>query len=216
MSLDALDYRSSALLVIDLQNAFLHAEGTLGVSGVDTGRLSKIVEPVGALVWRFQEAGLPVIWTRQEHLKADAGRARKRLASHTSRRKQISALRGSWDQDIVDELKPLLDHELSHVILKHRFGAFFETRLEMLLKMLGTQSLFVAGATTNACIETSIREAYLLDYDVVAVGDCISGVNERWEETAKEVWRQYFCESADSAEVGEWLDGQIRDRKSAG
>jgi nicotinamidase-related amidase/catechol 2,3-dioxygenase-like lactoylglutathione lyase family enzyme len=212
MSLDVLNYKDSALLVIDMQNAFLHDEGTLGVSGLDTARLSKIVEPVGSLVRRFQDSGLPVIWTQQEHLEADAGRSRKRLASHTARRKQVSALRGSWDQDIVDELKPLLDHQQSYVVRKHRFGAFFETRLEMLLKMLGTQSLFVVGATTNACVETSIREAYLRDFDVVAVTDCISGVNERWEETAKEVWRQYFCEPADSAAVGEWLDGQIKPR----
>ncbi|SCK20127.1 Nicotinamidase-related amidase [Variovorax sp. HW608] len=206
MNLQDLDPRTSALLVIDLQNAFIHEKGTLGISGVDTKRLSSIVPALAELIPRCQAAGIPVIWTVQEHFAVDASRARKRLAGHTSRRKQVSALAGSWDEEIVDELKPLAAFNPSYVIRKHRFGAFYETRLEMMLKMLGTRTLFVAGTTTNACVETSIREAYLRDYDVVALNDCISGVNGEWEETAKQVWKQYFCELSDSMEMRSWID----------
>lgn len=212
MSLEALDYRKSALLVIDLQNAFIHEKGTLGISGVDTRRLSAIVPPLARLIKRCQDTGIPVIWTMQEHFAVDHNRARKRLLGHTARRKQVSALAGSWDEQIIDELKPLADFDPAFVIRKHRFGAFYETRLEMMLKMLGTQHLFVTGATTNACVETSIREAYLRDLDVVAVDDCVSGVNADWEATAKQVWKQYFCEIAHSSEVLDWIDGQVKPR----
>ena len=186
MALDALDLCKSALLVIDLQNAFIHDQGTLGVSGVDTKRLSSIVAPLATLIKRCQDAGMPVIWTMQEHYAVDALRKKKKLAGHTSRRKQVSALAGTWDAQIVDELQALAAFDPSLVIRKHRFGAFYETRLEQVLRMFGTQHLFVAGTTTNACVETSIREAYLRDYDVVAVKDCISGVNEEWEQTRME------------------------------
>ncbi len=212
MSLDVLDYRKSALLVIDLQNAFIHEKGTLGVSGVDTKRLSRIVSPLATLITRCQKAGIPVIWTKQQHFALDHSRARKKLAGHTARRKQVSALAGSWDEDIVDELKPLAEVNPEFVVTKHRFGAFYETRIEMLLKMLGTQHLFVTGATTNACVETSIREAYLRDMDVVAIDDCISGVNGEWEQTAKQVWQQYFCEIAQSEDVISWVDEQVKPR----
>lgn len=212
MAIEELDYRTSALLVIDLQNAFVHPQGTLGVSGLDTDRLRAIVPGLKGMVERFQAAGVPVIWTVQEHLAVDASRARKRLASHTSRRKRVSALEQTWDAEIVDELKPLAAKNPTHVIRKHRFGAFYETRLDMLLKMLGTRSLFVTGTTTNACVETSIREAYLRDFDVVAVTDCISGVNAEWESTAQKVWKQYLCETSDSAGVLDWLDAQVRPR----
>lgn len=208
MSLDSLDLRSAALLVIDLQNAFIHPEGTLGISGVDTKRLGAIVPVLGDLIPKCQAAGIPVIWTVQEHFAVDASRARKRLAGHTSRRKQVSALAGTWDEEIVDELKPLAAVNPSYVIRKHRFGAFYETRLEMMLKMLGTRTLLVAGTTTNACVETSIREAYLRDYDVIALEDCISGVNSEWEQTAKKVWQQYFCEVSDSKAVSRWIEQQ--------
>ncbi len=210
MPLDTLDLKSSALLVIDMQNAFVHERGTLGVSGVDTNRLAAIVPALKLLVEKAQAAGMPVIWTVQEHFAVDARRARKRLAAHTSRRKQISALKGTWDAAIIDELKEYAAADSSLIITKHRFGAFYETRLDMLLGMLGAQTLFVTGTTTNACVETSIREAYLRDFDVVAVTDCISGVSSEWEQTAQKVWKQYLCELADSANVMAWIDEQRR------
>lgn len=212
MALDALELKTSVLLVTDMQNAFAHEKGTLGVSGVDTKRLAAIVPALKTLIERFREAGVSVIWTVQEHFQADAIRAEKKLAAHTAKRKQIAALAGSWDAAIVDELKDLAGTNPSLVIRKHRFGAFYATRLEQLLRMLGTRTLFVTGTTTNACIETTIREAYLRDYDVVAVTDCISGVNEEWERTAQQVWAQYFCALSDSREVAAWIDSQRQPR----
>src|SRR6185437_10995753 len=99
-------------------------------------------------------------------------------------------------------------HNPSYVVRKHRFGAFYETRLDMLLRMLGTRTLFIVGTTTNACVETSIREAYLRDFDAVAVLDCISGVNSDWEQSAQRVWKQYFCETASSSDILNWIQSQ--------
>lgn len=209
--LDTLDSRSSALLVIDMQNAFVHPEGTLGISGVDTSRLSEPTPRIASLVKHFQAARMPVLWTVQEHFATDRRRARKRLPSHTAKRKRVSALAGTWDAEIVDELKPLMT-DPALVIRKHRFGAFYQTRLDITLEMLGVEALFITGTTTNACIETTIREAYLRDYDVVAVRDCMAGVNPEWERVAQAVWGQYFGVVLDSSEVLAWLDAQERPR----
>ena len=208
MTLEALALRKSALIVVDLQNAFCHKEGTLGVSGVDTDRLSSVIGPLRALIERCRAVGVPVLWTVQEHYEVDHRRARKRLASHTSKRKRVSALAGTWDAAIVDELKDLVT-DPSLVIRKHRFSAFHETRMEIVLQMLGIDALFVTGLTTNACVETTIREAYLRDYDVVGVSDCIAGVNPRWETAALEVWHQYFAVSCTSADIKAWIDREL-------
>lgn len=212
MVLDALELKTSALLVIDMQNAFVHEKGTLGISGVNTRRLAVIVPALKTLIERCQAAGMPVIWTVQEHFEKDAVRAKKKIAAHTAKRKQVSAIAGSWDAAIIDELKELAAADPSLVVNKHRFGAFYATRLEQLLRMLGTQTLFITGTTTNACVETTIREAYLRDYDVVAVTDCISGVNDEWEQTALKVWNQYFCALADSTQIADWIGAQHRPR----
>ncbi len=211
MSLDLLDLRSAALIVVDVQNAFCHKDGTLGRSGVDTERLSSVLRPIRRLVERCSQVGMPVLWTVQEHFEVDRRRARKRLPAHTSKRKGIAALAGTWDAAIVDELSNLVTNP-SLVIRKHRFGAFHETRLDIVLKMLGAEALFITGLTSNACVETTIREAYLRDYDVIGVRDCIGAVNATWDGLAREVWEQYFAFTCESSDVMAWIDRQLEPR----
>lgn len=203
--IDLLDLKKSALLVIDLQNGFCHKDGNLGQSGVDTDRLSSVIPPLKKVIERCNEVGMPVLWTVQEHFEKDERRARKRLPSHTSKRKKITALAGTWDAEIVEELKDLITNP-SYVIRKHRFGAFYETRLNVLLEMLGVETLFVTGLTTNACVDTSFREAYLRDFDVVGIEDCISGVNPEWEAPAKKVWQHYLGITVDSDNFLQWVE----------
>jgi ureidoacrylate peracid hydrolase len=205
-TLDLLDPGRTALLVVDMQNAFCHAEGTLGVSGVDVAPAEAIVEPIRVLVEGCRGAGVPVLWSQQVHFAADAGRARKRLPSHTQKRARVSALAGTWDMEIVDGLRALAAAEPHLVFQKHRFGCFYETRLDAALRMLGSEALLVCGATANACVETTLREAYLRDYDVVAVTDCIAAVRPQWEPTAHAVWAQYLGVLATSADVLAWLE----------
>lgn len=203
--IELLDLKKAALLVIDLQNGFCHKDGNLGQSGVDTDRLSSVIPPLKKVIERCNEVGMPVLWTVQEHFEKDQRRARKRLPSHTSKRKKITALAGTWDAEIVEELKDLITNP-SYVIRKHRFGAFYETRLNVLLEMLGVETLFITGLTTNACVDTSFREAYLRDFDVVGIEDCISGVNPEWEEPAKKVWQHYLGITVDSDNFLQWVE----------
>lgn len=197
---------TSALLVIDMQNAFCHPQGTLGISGVDVAPAQATYPVLRRLVTTFAAADLPVIWTRQVHLPSDAGRARKALAAHTAKRKQVSALSGTWDAAIVDELADLAT-DPTFIVTKHRFGSFYETRLRPMLDMLGVSALFITGVTANACVETTIREAYLRDYDVVAVTDAIASVRPQWAGVAEQVWAQYFGVLATSDDVCAHLDG---------
>lgn len=204
MTLELIPAGDAALLVIDMQNAFIDPKGTLGISGVDVAPAQQTVPIVRGLVEAFGSAGLPVIWTKQVHLERDVARSRKVLPSHTAKRKQVSALPGTWDSEFVDELKDLAD-DPTYVIVKHRFGAFYETRLQSLLDMLGTQVLFVVGVTANACVETTLREAYLRDYDTVAITDGIAAIRPEWTATAQAVWAQYLGVLATSGEVLDWL-----------
>lgn len=204
MSIEALDPGRTALLVVDMQNAFVHDEGTLGSSGVDVAPAQATIAPHRRLIEACRGAGMPVIWTQQVHLEPDVSRARKRLLSHTARRKRVSALAGTWDAQIVDELADLAD-DPTFVVAKHRFGGFYETRLDALLRMLGVEALLVTGVTLNACVETTLREAYLRDYDVAAVTDCIAAVRPEWADSAKAVWAHYLGELTTSEEVVAWL-----------
>jgi nicotinamidase-related amidase len=203
-SLQAIDPATAALLVIDMQNGFCHPEGTLGISGVDVTPLRAVIPRIRDLVGRFAERGLPILWTVQYNLERDATRERRALPHHTSRRRRVVGVVGTWDAELVEELAPLASRpEL--VIVKHRFGGFFGTRLEVMLRMLGVQALFVTGVAANTCVDTTIREAYMRDYDVVAVTDCIGALRPDWGRLALQVWEAFFAVPATSADVAAWL-----------
>ncbi len=207
MSLAQLDRARTALLVVDMQNAFVSDRGTLGLSGVSVASTQECVPRIAATVEVAEAAGVPVLWTRQVHLADDVRREAKRIAPHTARRKQIAALAGSWDAEIVDELVRLAS-DPTMIVVKHRFGAFYETRLEALLRMLGTQSLLICGTTANACVETTMREAYMRDYDVVAIRDCVPAVRTEWMAQTLAIWEQYLGKVASSEEVIAWLGSE--------
>lgn len=204
MPVEDLDPRRTALLVIDMQNAFAHPDGALGASGVDMSVAAPVIERTKRLVEACKAADVPVLWTVQQHLAGDAARKAKRLASHTGKRVRVPAEEGTWDAELVEELAPLADEPV-HVLQKHRFGSFHDTRLTTLLRARGIDALLVTGATANACVETTLREAYLRDLDVVAVTDCIVAVRQDWYETTQQIWSHYLCELATSDDVRSWL-----------
>lgn len=201
-SLAALDPTSTALLVIDMQNAFAHPTGTLGESGVDLGDTDAVTAAVRTLA---DAAGprMPVIWTKQVHLQPDRGRQAKRLGAHTGRRRRVAALDGTWDAALRDEFAAY-DGGVD-LIVKHRFGAFYETRLDALLRMRGIRALIIVGATANACVDTTIREAYMRDYDIVVPLDAVIAVDPEWKRLAAETWRHYFAAVTDTDTVLDWL-----------
>jgi ureidoacrylate peracid hydrolase len=61
------------------------------------------------------------------------------------------------------------DDEL--VITKHRYSAFKDTELGALLRAQRVESLILAGITSNVCVESTARDAYMLDYHVVFLSD---------------------------------------------
>ncbi|WP_069804991.1 cysteine hydrolase family protein [Thermogemmatispora onikobensis] len=186
-----IDPRETALLVIDVQNAFCHPRGTLGLSGVDTGPLAAIIPHIRRLVEVCKVCGIPDIWTIQHHFAEDCTRELHRITPHTQKRARIACQPGTWDAEIVAELQPLID-ERSHLIEKHKFSAFYGTRLEVLLRILGRRLLLITGTTTNACIDTTVREAYMRDYDIVVVRECVGGIDPAWHDMALAVWERYI------------------------
>jgi ureidoacrylate peracid hydrolase len=77
-------------------------------------------------------------------------------------------VRGTWGAEIIDELKPDKDDV---VIEKLRYSAFSGTNLDMLLKNYDIKYLIFSGVATNICVETSIRDAYHLEYFPILVTD---------------------------------------------
>lgn len=165
----------TALLVIDMQNGFASPEGTLGKAGLDISMTRSIIPNIQRLVDAAREAGIHVFWSRQVHYPDDRTREQRRIPGHLSRGAGRSLLcaRGTWDAEIVDELQPYIRPE-DDIIQKHRASCFYSTNLEAELRIHGIHVLLVTGTTASFCVDSTIREAYARDYDVIVPGDAIS------------------------------------------
>jgi ureidoacrylate peracid hydrolase len=157
-----------------MQNGFCHADGDLGRRGQGEP-LRRVVPEVARLVVAARAAAILVCWSRQEHEIDDATREDRLLASHFQKQSHLPCVRGTWDAEIVDALKSQVARD-DYVVTKHRASCFYGTSLEVYLRMRGIRVLVVAGVTTNYCVDSTVRDAYARDLDVIVVGDCCAGL----------------------------------------
>jgi ureidoacrylate peracid hydrolase len=169
MQLTADSRDRTALLVVDMQNGFCHREGSVGQK-LDISHHEMIIPRIADLAEAVHRAGMPVLWSRQEHTDFDVTRAKHRVTIHTAKLEYIPCLRGTWDAELLDDLKGLVAED-DLVFTKHRASCFYNTNLELELRMRGIDTLIVTGVSTNYCVDASVRDAYARDYDLYIVED---------------------------------------------
>ena len=186
-ALSSLVPEETALVVVDMQNGYVDPEGGLAQAGMSIPDADTIVDNTAKLVRACHDADIPVLFSRQEHWPDDHTRAKHRLPMHLSKNKLRVAKRGTWDSDIVPALQEEIRSE-DHVFVKHRMSCFFDTNLDTKLRMLDASLLIVCGLVTNVCVESTIRDAYFRDYDIMAVGDGMgSWIQDLHDATLKNV-----------------------------
>mgnify|MGYP003393230947 CR=1 FL=1 len=133
---------SAALLVIDMQNGFVHPDSGMGKSPSGTLSQQKIITPILGLVEFCRASRIPVIWSQQEHFPEDKTRLNRIIQPHSRKQGFLPCLRGSWETNFYEGIKSAIRAE-DHVVAKHRASVFFQTNLETKLKMLGTRFLLI-------------------------------------------------------------------------
>lgn len=197
--------KETALMVIDMQNAFVSEEGSIGKRGADMSMCQATLAPIKKLIEACREAGIIDIWTKQEHYPDDITRKTHRIPPHTSTQCTVSpALVHTEDSDFYEELKPYITEE-TEIIRKHRFSAFLDTRLETLLRMKGIRFLIVCGISTPLCVESTTRDAYQKDFDVIVVEDATATTSKTLHDNSISVIRTYFGKVLNSDETLELI-----------
>lgn len=157
-----------ALIVIDMQNAFLKEEYSLGIAETQEPFAAALPGSV-KLVEAARAAGVPVIYTRYAYLPGNedqldpVGRAEGTALSPR-------LVEGTVDIEIVDELAPIAGEI---VLDKSRPSAFYGTRLEPYLTARGIRSVVICGVTTNICVETTARDASQRGYKTYVIEDAV-------------------------------------------
>ena len=218
------DFPRSAMLVVDMQNAFVKKGGTLDLAGVDISDAARVVSVIRNLLHAARSAGISVVHLQVGYKAdlSDAGGPRspnyyKETAMHLMcARPDLKGkllTEGSWDFAIVDELAP---HPGDLVITKSRYSGFAGTTLDAQLRVRGIQYLFFAGIATNVCVESTLRDAYFLDYWPILLRDATmaAGGQSAYEASIFNV-ESFFGWTLTSAQLQSALAEQIA-RAAAG
>lgn len=182
----------TAILVIDMQNSWCHPNGSIARNGYDASMMRAVVPKVKELVTACRENGILDIWTIQNHYPDDITRKTHRIRPHTHRWKAgPPGLKDTWEAEIVDELKDLATGP-AELVVKHRFSAFLDTRLETLLRMKGINTLLVCGVATTHCVESTVRDAYQRDFDVIVARDAVAALTLEDHEASLRLMNKVF------------------------
>lgn len=190
-SLDELiDPRTSALVVIDVQNDFCHPDGHFAKHGKDLSSIQAIVPGVVRFVSRAQALGIRTFFVRQTTLpdgRSDSP-AWLRFKCRDGKSPDYT-LRGSWGWQLVDGLTVGRgDWEIE----KFRPDVFVGTAIDGLLRANGIESVVMLGTTTEGCVESSVRGASYHDYYVVVVRDLVASPNRVQHEGAMRLFEARY------------------------
>lgn len=189
--LDALvDPRHTALVLIDVQNDFCNPSGVMGRKGEDLGFIESALPAMGDLLVAARRAGTTVI-----HVRAEYGPLSD---SEVMRAKSADAggdgccVPSTWGSAFVDGFEPALGEP---IVVKHRFSAFIDTRLDSLLRSNGIRTVVMVGVATHCCVESTARDASMRDYYVVIPEDCVAvrGRMRHLHEASLETMGMYFA-----------------------
>jgi biuret amidohydrolase len=170
------DLDGAALVIIDMQRDFLESGGFGAALGNDVTRLQAAVAPCRAVLDAARTHGVLVIHTREGHRpdlsdapphKVERGDPKNRIGARGPMGRIL--IRGEPGHDIIPELYPLPGEP---VIDKPGKGAFYQTDLELMLRNRVIDTLFVAGVTTEVCVNTTVREANDRGFRCVVLSDC--------------------------------------------
>lgn len=168
MSATPLDPTSSALLIVDLQNDFLHPDGAYGRAGQGSPEIAALPARVRAVADAIKTAGGCVVSTQFTLVPSKTGEPI--ISDHLKRLRPFLGkgdfAPASWGNQMVDELGVA-----DFTIEKIAYSAFYMTRLEWILRKTGVKHLIVAGIVTNGGVASTVRNAHVLDFETTVLQD---------------------------------------------
>jgi ureidoacrylate peracid hydrolase len=208
-----LDPRRTALVVVDMQNAFMLP----GVAHALCPMAEKIVPNVNRLARAVRETGGTVVWIKTvftQDTLTSWSTLYDMLGPERSAKRAAALTAGSKGH----ELWPALEVGTEDLIVeKRRYSAFIQgsSNLADKLRERALDTLLIAGTVTNVCCESTARDAMMLDFDVVMLRDCCAALSDREHQAALETIIQQFGDVMTGPEAVELLDRSGRENDAA-
>jgi len=181
--MEAMTPRTSALILGDLQNDFLHRDGAYGRAGVSSPAIAALPEKLAPLVRAARARGVLVVATLFTLVPGRGGEPI--IAPHLKALRPFLAkgdfAPGSWGQQLVDQLAPA-----DVCVEKIAYSAFHATRLEWVLRKCAIEHLYFTGIVTNGGVASTVRDAHVREFDCTVIEDACAAFSEEPHRAAIE------------------------------
>ncbi|HEY0414034.1 MAG TPA: pyrimidine utilization protein B [Allosphingosinicella sp.] len=169
----------TAVIVVDMQNAYASPGGYLDLAGFDIGGAAKVIAQTVKVLEVARAAGMPVIYFQNgwdaDYVEAGGpgspnfhkSNALKTMRARPELQGQLLA-RGGWDYELVEALAPKPGDIRLH---KTRYSGFFNSQLDSVLRSRGIRKLVLVGIATNVCVESTLRDGFFLEYFGIMLED---------------------------------------------
>jgi ureidoacrylate peracid hydrolase len=169
----------TAVIVIDMQNAYASPGGYLDLAGFDISGAARVIQNTKAVLEVARATGMPVIYFQNgwdaDYVEAGGpgspnfhkSNALKTMRERPELQGTLLA-KGTWDYELVDELKPQPGDIVLH---KTRYSGFFNSQLDSTLRSRNIRNIVVVGIATNVCVESTLRDGFFLEYFGIVLED---------------------------------------------
>jgi ureidoacrylate peracid hydrolase len=205
------DPHHAALIVVDVQNDFAASGGVMDREGFDLRMAQEMVARLVSFIEEAREAKVPIIyiqsvydsdpnWYLSEVWLERVYRKMKGLYTQRD-----LCVKGSWGWEFYGGIKPLPNEV---VVTKHRYSAFIDTDLDLILRSKNIKTLIMTGVVTNVCVETTARMGFMKDYYIVLLKDCCAAYLQHLHDTTIENIDNLFGQVVNAQEVVRcWKEG---------
>lgn len=211
---DKFDPLRSALLVVDMQNAFMLP----GIAHHICSEAIDIVPNINRLADAMRSAGGTVVWIKGTFGEASLENwpVLHEMAGPERTPARIAALApGSIGHQLWADL---ITAPQDLTIFKTKYSAFIQgsSDLEIVLRDRGIDTVLVTGTVTNVCCESTARDAMMLNFRSIMISDANAAMTDEDHNASLKAFYLSFGDVLSTEQVLARLDAvQREDRKSS-
>jgi nicotinamidase-related amidase len=167
---EKVDPAHTAVIVIDMQKDFTLPGGYADQLGLDVHAIGEMAERLAGFLERARRHRVPIYHVMANY---DAEYMSEPMHERLLRHGQsLYCQSGTWGSEFHPGLEPRRGES---VVVKHRYDAFHDTDLHILLQARRVRTVIMCGVTAHACVDSSARHAYFLGYYTVFTADLTGG-----------------------------------------
>ena len=176
MSKQPFEPSTTAILIVDLQNDFLHAKGAYGRSGTSSQDIAALPSKVAPLLNVVRKAGGWIISTQFTLLPGKKGEPF--ISDHLKKLRPFLTkgdfMPSGWGHSLVEELQPA-----DITIEKVAYSSFYQSRLDFAINRAGIKTLMVCGIVTNGGVASTVRDAHVRDIHTITLEDGCAAISKK-------------------------------------